>query len=381
MKILFPAGSFYPAQNGGPDNTVYWITKALTRQGHEAIISTTDWGLADDIPRNTWLKTNYGEIAYSNYTFQYLAWKTILRSLRRIKEVELIHLAMVFYPASWIIALLNSWFYRKPMLWSSHGDLDPPMLKRSRWIKGPVRWLINNFVDKELLWFHSTCEAETQYIKDNFGQDARIIQIINYMELPEPMNVPKEKYFLYIGRIDPKKAIENLISALDRSSLFRKGEFTLRIVGDYNNPYGQRLVEQVKAAGLEDKVHFLGHREGREKEELLAAAWFAFMPSHTENHGIVVMEAMAQGTPAVASTGTPWKILDDCNAGYWVDNDPTTLAEVIDRIHLLSSEQLREMNGNAREVVEKHYSIYSKIGEWEEAYRTVARVKSAEVPV
>ena len=369
LKILFPTGSFYPAQTGGPDNTVYWITKALTRQGHQAVISTTARGLPITTPRGRWLNTEYGRVIYNPTPIHYLPTTLVMRAVRELRTADVLHLSMITYPASLMMAAINSRFYRKPMLWSSRGDLDPHMMERSPRKKAAVVKLIDKMVDKELLWFHSTCDAETEYITNNFGEGTRVIQIPNYMELPEKIETKKEKYFLYIGRIDAKKAIENLIEALSRSPSFLDSEFTLKIVGDYYNAYGRGLVKQVEDLKLTHKIRFLGHRDGREKEELLAAAWFTFMPSHTENFGIVVMEGLAQGTPAVASTGTPWKILEEHNAGYWIDNDPENLIRTIERIYDLSPEQLSSMNGNALRLAQEKFGIHANVGEWEEAYK------------
>ncbi len=371
LTILFPTGSFYPAQTGGPDNTVYWITKALTRRGHRAIISTTDVGQGLPMPRGRWLDTDYGKVVYTRNPIHYLPLRVITRALSQLRQADVLHLSMITYPSSFIMAILNSWFVGKPMLWSSRGDLDPPMLQRSAKKKSTVIGMINSLVNKQLLWFHSTCDAETEYIRDNFGQDAKVIQIPNYMELPERIETSKEKFFLYIGRIDPKKAIENLIEAMSRSRAFLDGEFTLKIVGDYYNEYGQGLVRQVEALGLTNKIRFLGHRDGREKEELLASAWFTFMPSHTENFGIVVMEGLAQGTPAVASTGTPWKILEERNAGFWVDNDPESLTRIIDHIHTIPPDQMKALNQNAIRLAREEFSIHANVEEWEAAYQKI----------
>ncbi|WP_116126101.1 glycosyltransferase family 4 protein [Lewinella sp. IMCC34183] len=371
LKILFPTGSFYPAQTGGPDNTVYWITKALSRRGHQPIIATTDRGQGLPMPRGRWLSTNYGKVIYTRNPIHYLPLGVVRQAMTQLKEVDVLHLSMITYPSSLMMAVLNSRTYRKPMLWSSRGDLDPPMLLRSRRKKAAIIKAINTLVDKDLLWFHSTCDAETTYIRNNFGEDSKVIQIPNYMELPERIKTTKEKFFMYIGRIDPKKAIENLIEALSRSETFLSSEFTLKIVGDYYNDYGRGLVRQVEELGLTNKIRFLGHRDGREKEELLAAAWFTFMPSHTENFGIVVMEGLAQGTPAVASTGTPWELLETHNAGFWVPNDPDSLLETIEKIYAIPADQLQQMNDNALRLAREEFSIHANVGEWEDAYAKI----------
>jgi glycosyltransferase involved in cell wall biosynthesis len=317
------------------------------------------------------LDTDYGRVIYTKNLVHYLPFRVLGNAMGKMKSADVLHLSMITYPAAWLMALINTAFYGKPMVWSSHGDLDPPMLLRSRRKKKVVLWLINNLVNKKLVHFHSTCDEETSYIRDNFGAETKVVQIPNYMELPARVEVPKKRYFLYIGRIDPKKAIENLIEGLGDSIAFLASDFELKIVGDYDNQYGHGLVAQTVAAGLQHKVKFLGHRSGNEKEELLAGAWFNIMPSHTENFGIVVMEAMAQGTPAVASTGTPWQILEERQAGYWVDNSPATLKKVVEEIMQLSPDRMAELSANALKLAREEFGIHAKVNEWEAAYHKV----------
>ncbi|MEM9529201.1 MAG: glycosyltransferase family 4 protein, partial [Bacteroidota bacterium] len=182
----------------------------------------------------------------------------------------------------------------------------------------------------------------------------------------------KSKYFSF-GRIDPKKAIENLINALAQSDTFRRNDFHLKIVGDHHNEYGSMLEQLVETTGLADKVNFLGHRSGAEKQALLAGAWFLIMPSHTENFGIVVTEALAQGTPAVASTGTPWKILEEREAGYWVANDPRSLTPILENIQSLSPQKMTQLSNNAFKLATEEFSIHANVSEWETAYQALLK--------
>lgn len=363
-------GSFYPAQTGGPDNTVYWITKALTRLGHRPIISSTDRGQPHKTPRGKWLNTEYGEAIYTRNLVHYFPHQVILKALSRIKESDVLHLTMISYPAAFLMAILNSWFYGKPMVWSSRGDLDPPMLARSRRKKSFVLWLVNTFVSKNKVLFHSTCDAETEYIRANFGQRSRVVQIPNYMELPKALHLKKKNYLLFVGRIDPKKGIENLFEALARSREFSTSSTTLKVAGDHQNTYGSELVALTKKLGLENQVEFLGHQSGSDKEILLAEAKVLIMPSHTENFGIVALEALAQGTPAIASTGTPWASLVKYNAGYWVDNDVASLTNSIDKFLKIPPVELEEMGKNALTLATEGFDIHEKAKEWEAAYLT-----------
>ena len=86
-------------------------------------------------------------------------------------------------------------------------------------------------------------------------------------------------------------------------------ELILKIAG---NDEGYKLVleELIKKYGLKSKVSFIGNVSGEEKELFLRKAKCLVMPSHTENFGIVAVEAMAQGTPVIASKNTPWEIIE-----------------------------------------------------------------------
>ncbi|MEL6720869.1 MAG: glycosyltransferase, partial [Bacteroidota bacterium] len=181
----------------------------------------------------------------------------------------------------------------------------------------------------------------------------------------------KERFLLYLGRIDPKKAIENLILALNKSDLFIPSDFQLKIAGRHHNAYGRQLLELVKKLNLQHKVKFIGHISGDAKQRLLAHAHFLFMPSHTENFGIVVTEALAQGTPAVASKQTPWKILEERKAGFWVDNDIESLKTCVDDILALHPKAYREICKNTRPLANEYFNINNNIYKWQNVYESI----------
>ncbi len=370
IKMLFPTGSFYPAQTGGPDNSVYWLTKALMKKGVEVQVVSTDRGLSQAVPRRKWLERDFAKIIYTKNWMHYLPLALLFTAWKQLKTVDVLHLTMIFYPASFLMALLNQLFYQKPIVWSVRGDLDPHMMQRSSWKKRPIIFLIKYFLRKSST-FHTTCDAETQYAKATFGQDIKVVQLTNYMELPKPIALPKENYLLYLGRIDSKKAIENLIAALHESKHFRTSDFTLQIAGDHKNTYGEQLLALVKDLNLETKVEFLGHVAGEAKQELLAAAYFLIMPSHTENFGIVVAEALAQNTPAVASIHTPWKVLEEEQAGFWVDNSIRSLADCVDTILQLHPEEYNALQASTRSLAVREFDIHANSNKWVDVYENL----------
>ncbi len=192
------------------------------------------------------------------------------------------------------------------------------------------------------------------------------------LELPvkEDRN-SKEKYFLYIGRIDPDKALINLIHGLTKSQIFKSSNIKFKIAGDANNSYGQMLKKIVIENGLNHKVEFVGHVVGNEKQKLYANSYFTFLVSHGENFGNVVIESLAQGTPVVASHGIPWEQLSEKGAGFWISNSPEEIATVIDKIIHLTDDEYSDYRKNALSLVQSEYDINKNIDRWMEALNLV----------
>lgn len=364
MRIFFPIGSFYPAQIGGPDNIMYWHAKALHQRGHEVWVATTNDGINSETPLNRWLETDYGRVFYAKTAIHYAPLRLLLASLRPLFRCEIIHLSAIFYPISWLLAPLAVLLGKK-IVWTSHGEFDPEALIYSNSRKEKVLKWVRLFHKKVL--FHATCDAETLYTKKQMGDDTPIIQVPYFMELPEKCIRHPENYFLYVGRIHPKKAIERLIEAV----AIAKYPKPVKIIGDYNNEYGQELIQLATGLGVSKQVEFLGHKRGIEKYQLMANAYCMVMPSHTENFGIVVTEALTQGTPVIASLGTPWAVLTERKAGIWSSNEAKALANALDQMALLSDADYEKYRCNAEKLVHEDFDIAPNISRWEAIYRSL----------
>lgn len=371
MTLLYPIGSFFPSQTGGPNNSLYWMTKALIKYGRIKVIVVTSNEGQDKIKIefNKWLETDYGNVIYNTERIHYLPLKLIFRALKNTLKADAIHLTSIFYPPSWITAtwaILNN----RKVIWSPRGELDPKALVYSPNQKRVVLWFINKMLAKKVT-FHVTCHAEELYVKEQFGQGIQVVTLPNFMEVPELMNKKKTNTFLYIGRIHPKKAIENLIKALKNSKEFLGSNFLFKIAGNYNNDYGQELIKLVNELELTEKIQFLGHIDGPQKQELLASAYFSFMPSHTENFGNVVVEALAQKTPVVASTGTPWGILEKRKAGFWINNSVDNLTKIIDKILNLQESDYNSMSDAAYNLALDEFDISKNVDKWVKVYQKI----------
>lgn len=374
MKVLFPIGTIFPSQKGGPSNTVYWMAKALHTEGVEVVTVATNFGIEDKtIQFDTWIQNTFGRVRYTSDRLHQIPFKLIYFALKELKTADIVHLTSIFYPPSWIIATV-ALIKKKKIVWSPRGELDEQALIYSTWKKKPVLWAIKNFMLSKIL-FHTTSPEETNYTKFVFGNDINLIEIPNFLTIPEKEEKnTDEKYFLYIGRVHPKKAIENLIIALSESKAFLNSDCILKIAGDCNSDYGEMLKNLVMSLNLSEKVMFLGHIESKAKQILYANAYFTFMPSHTENFGNVVIESLAQGTPVVASKGTPWEILEKKEAGFWVNNSSESLSKIINHILSLDNLAYNSLKQNA-ESLASDYDISKNIKKWVDLYSKIFKNK------
>jgi len=371
MKIFFPLEVFYPSQAGGPANTVFWITKNLERFGFEPIIVATDKGIPVEIPLNRWLDTEGGRAIYVKTRFLNFPVYQTLVSLNNFRRAEIVHISSFFFPTAFVTAFAAR-LLKKKIVWSARGELDTAALRHSRFRKLPILWCIKKFIGRYPI-FHSTCDEETVYIRKIFGDDARVRQIPNYIEIPKEVPRTPQKYFLYIGRIHPKKAIDNLIRAVAVCDEFLKSEYVLKIAGKGKKEFENDLRKLVENLGLENKVIFEGQVEGAAKQKLLADAFWTIMPSHTENFGVVVLESLAQTTPVIASKGSPWASLEEEKIGFWTDNSPENLARKITEILNMSEKTYAAYRARCRGFVERRFDVSENIDQWIELYRDLSK--------
>jgi glycosyltransferase involved in cell wall biosynthesis len=157
-----------------------------------------------------------------------------------------------------------------------------------------------------------------------------------------------EKLVASIGRVVPKKGHHYVIAAA-KKVVKQCPTARFLIVGAgraEKDDYRQQLADQVKQAGLEERVIFTGQRD--DIPEIMAAADVVVLASGSEAtpeaSPLVIVEALAMGTPVVASNlgGVP-EILHDGKTGYLVPpRDSAALADAILRL-LQNQEKARDM--------------------------------------
>jgi glycosyltransferase involved in cell wall biosynthesis len=137
---------------------------------------------------------------------------------------------------------------------------------------------------------------------------------------------------LFLSRLDPKKNIESLITAL--ASMLASGlSITLMIAGRGRPDFTELLYDLACREGVSDHIRWLGQVEGQVKADLFAAADIFVLPSHSENFGIAVAEALMAGVPCVIGRGVALASqVQAAGAGLAVEPEPVAIRSAIESL-------------------------------------------------
>ena len=105
-------------------------------------------------------------------------------------------------------------------------------------------------------------------------------------------------------------------------------------------------------------------------EKVAVAEYYALIfLSLTENFGNVVLEALAQGTPVIASKNTPWESLEKFGVGYWTESSVEEISNSIMKFIHLSEIEYFQMRSNAYSFCTSTFDIESNVSVWENLYK------------
>lgn len=153
------------------------------------------------------------------------------------------------------------------------------------------------------------------------------------------LDLPTRNYFLYIGRCDPYKNLHGLISAF--AGLANRSDYELWLAGTPDPRYTPDLKAQVAELGLTDQVKFLAYVPFADLPRLINQAIALVFPSLWEGFGLPVLEAMACGTPAIASNISSLPEVVG-NAGLLVN--PDKIGEITEAMNALASDAPLRLN-------------------------------------
>jgi len=170
----------------------------------------------------------------------------------------------------------------------------------------------------------------------------------------------------FAGNLIPRKGLDTLITSLARSIT---RDLDLRVAGSptADPAYTARICRQIARCGLADRVRILGSLDANSLAKLFSRSHVLAVPSSYEGFGIVYVEGMAFGLPAIGTTaGAASEIISHGENGFLIDpGDSAALADCLTILHQ-DRERLATMGIAARDHFEQHPT-------WQESMASIRR--------
>lgn len=302
-------------------------------------------------------------IPKNNNPFSAKGKKEFLKLLEDISP-DVFHANCCWLPMS---ARMAIWAKQRgyKVVYTPHGMLEPWIMKRHYWTKKLPAILLFQRRGMEVAdVIHSTADSEKENLV-RLGWNKKIVVIPNCVQVDKielKTSWTRTKEILFLSRVHVKKGINFLIEAVaslkDEYAAEQK-EFPISrciVAGEGDEAYINELRDMAAQRGVGDIVDFVGGVYGGTKWKLFRKADVFVLPTHSENFGIVVAEALASGTPVITTKGTPWQELKECHCGWWTEVGSEATFAALKEFLQCTEAELEEMGCNGRRLVEKKYS-------------------------
>lgn len=381
---------FFPRirrEEGGVVQAILDLCQLMGHAGNQVILATCDgpdlpaaWCEPDNNPRAVLLER-------SAWASSRLSPKGLdqLRSLAHSADV--VHLHTPWELSNLQIArLLRS--EGVPYIVTVHGMLDDYCMQQKSLKKRVFLNLGGRKLFSGATTVHFTAAAErdqaTRWIPGKYLPvvQACAIDFAPYEQLPGTASAfatfsqlkTDSRNILFLSRLHPKKGVDRLIEAVALLKEKHKN-LQLLIAGPGEDGYTKQLKDLAETSGIGEFTHFLGMVRGDVKLSLYELADVFVLPTHQENFGLVLPEALACGTPVVTTRGTDiWQELAEAGAKI-VDNQPHAIAEAI--AGLLADDAAREELGRQGREYVRNWLAENKVqAGYERMYADTIRLSS-----
>ncbi|HRD31160.1 MAG TPA: glycosyltransferase [Fimbriimonadaceae bacterium] len=371
MKILHVIRSADPKE-GGPIEGILQRGQRLQELGHEVTVVALDGpnpAYADGFPLNL-VSLGPGQGIYGHCAD--LAPWLVAHS----DEFDFISGHGIWQQgvASMGSGLKNS---RTPYVVWTHGMLDPwfdeNKLKR---LKKMIYW--PRFLAPVLERAHAvmfTTEEERRLAKNRFRPYRFRQQVVAYgtrgivgdadamraaflQEFPE---LQGKRVLLFLSRVHPKKGCDLLVRAFGEV-YGQNPDVMLVVAGPDQVNWIETLRSEAQAAGVADRIVWPGMLKGERKWGAFAAAEAFVLPSHQENFGIVVAEALSAGKPTLISDKVNiWREVIAAKAGVVAPDTQAGATQLLRDWESLGAEGREAMSQQARPCFEEHFSVEGSV--------------------
>ncbi|MCS3662350.1 glycosyltransferase [Salinibacter ruber] len=348
------------ADHGGTSRSVPALCEALDAEGVEVHLVTA---VRADPTRDEEPILPGGDVHVHRIEEQTRLQRTLRSPLgfyRRLwSVVEDVQPDVIHDHGAWLPSnVVAAWVARRanvPLVVASRGMVTEWSLSHKARKKQAAWHLYQKHVFRQASLFHATAPAEVDDLRA-LGMTQPIAVVPNGVEIPDtlPNGPPTDgKRALFLSRIHPKKGLPML---LDAWAALRPEGWTLELVGPSENGHREELEAQARELGLDGAVVFSGPVDDADKWHKYATADLFVLPTHSENFGIVVAEALAAEVPVLTTTGTPWPELATHECGWWVAPEPEAIRDTLATALRQSDASRTAMGRRGRELVTSTYT-------------------------
>ena len=373
MKIIYTVDDCYN-ESAGPSYSVPGMCHAVTLNGAEAHLHTS--GL---LPPK--------KIAFDFNAYEHkrdlFPWPNLFpsRSMKEGLREDCANADIVHANTVWRLPTVYANMARRgtgaKLVLSPRGALSAVARHRSWWKKWMAMRMGVADVLRETDMFHVTSPKERDEVRE-LGYKQPIMFVPVGIDVPElagglvgdvsGSGSCGRRVIAFFGRVHVTKACDHLVQAWGEVC-DRFPDWEVQIAGPDCGaiPGLKSLIAQRRIP----RVSFVGELHGKDKFEFLTKADLYCLPSLTENFGITIAEALACGTPVIASYGSPWPGLEQHECGWWLPIGPDALANQLDETLAMPIEALRAMGQRGREWMKRDYSWQGVGRQLLEGYRWI----------
>ena len=369
MRILRSIHSVNPA-GGGPIEGIKQVARIHTAIGHETEIVSLD------APDDAWVKecpvkvhaVGPGRSSYG-YTSAFVPW---LAAHRRQYDAVIVS-GLWQYSGFGVWRALHG--TNTPYFVFPHGMLDP-WFKRAYPLKHLKKWAVWPWADYRLLRDAQavlfTSDEERRAARESFWLYRCHEKVVNYGVAAPTGNADAQKgsalerfpelsgkrVLLFLGRIHEKKGCDLLLKAFAKVAREAGADLRLVVAGPDHNGLTRQLQTLAESLLISAQIIWAGMLSGDVKWGMLRLAEVFVLPSHQENFGLAVAEALACGSPVLISNKVNiWREIAEDQAGLVDDDDEGGTTRLLEKWLALPPEQKDAMRRNAERSFQSRFEV------------------------
>jgi glycosyltransferase involved in cell wall biosynthesis len=362
VKILHLIRTLDPSY-GGPVFGLIAVASKMIEQGHDVDVATLD--------KQTYSTYKFNVIQFKktflNYGFNldFFIWLK-----KNHTKYDLIFVNGVWQFHSLAIALVG----RKKYFLFTHGMLDPWFQEKYifKHIKKYIYWLFfERLTLKNSIAVLFISKDEQKLATKSFPFHHYKSKVIGFglPEIKKPIYkdfknssfynkiTKRKKLLLHIGRIDHKKGTDILLEIFKKYPELKK-DFVLIIGGYDHNSWARKLFNEYCEIIDNKNIFWLGPISNNERSLLLHMADFFVLPSHSENFGLVIPEALSVGLPVLISNKVNiYETILKYNAGFVFNDNTSSFYLGIKKLLSLDQSEIRSLNVSAKKCFYQEYNL------------------------